>query len=741
MAEYAHENHTIGECILSASLSFLATCPVGLGSVLTTELSELGASDVRETPAGVYFSGSLALAYRVCLWSRLANRILVRISDTAVASADDVYSSARAVRWSEHLSIKTRFTVEFRGQTNYIKNTHFGALKVKDGIVDFFRDREGVRPSVDPKQPDLRIVAQLSKGRLTLSLDLSGESLHRRGYRLEGGKAPLKENVAAAVLMRAGWPKIAEQGGSLIDPMCGSGTLLIEAALMALSIAPGLARNRFGFHGWLGHQEDQWRAIRADAESRRGNELPENVEIRGYDGDVGAIKRAEENVKRMGLASQVRVRARQLSEVARPTHREMIEGLVVVNPPWGERLSNHEAVKKLYAALGRTLHNEFAGWQAAVIAADAQHARAVGLRSYKNYKLKSGPLDIGMYLFDLAPENELRSALSHDEKSVSDQQVLPELSQGGQMFANRLRKNLKRLQKWRKQSSVECFRVYDADMPEYAVAIDVYGDSLHIAEYAAPKSVTEADATRRFNEVVDACQVVFAVYDREEIGLKRRERQRGARQYERVSQRGERHQINELGARLWVNLHDYLDTGVFLDHRPIRRKIQGEVRGKRFLNLFAYTGVASVQAALGGARFTTSVDLSNTYLEWFKENLASNGLAEAQNRAIRSDVLKWLANEQSLYDIVLLDPPTFSNSKATEKHFDVQRDHLTLITGAMRCLDKAGVLYFSNNHRKFELDSDVAKRFEVREITSSTIDPDFERSQGIHRCWAITHRA
>ena len=278
-------------------------------------------------------------------------------------------------------------------------------------------------------------------------------------------------------------------------------------------------------------------------------------------------------------------------------------------------------------------------------------------------------------------------------------------------------------------------------MPEYAVAIDVYGDSLHIAEYAAPKSVTEADATRRFNEVVDACQVVFAVYDREEIGLKRRERQRGARQYERVSQRGERHQINELGARLWVNLHDYLDTGVFLDHRPIRRKIQGEVRGKRFLNLFAYTGVASVQAALGGARFTTSVDLSNTYLEWFKENLASNGLAEAQNRAIRSDVLKWLANEQSLYDIVLLDPPTFSNSKATEKHFDVQRDHLTLITGAMRCLDKAGVLYFSNNHRKFELDSEVAKRFEVREITSSTIDPDFERSQGIHRCWAITHRA
>ena len=255
MAGNASEDRPIGECILSSKLSFLATCPVGLGSVLTAELGELGAGDVRETPAGVYFTGSLAVAYRACLWSRLANRILVRVSDTAVASADDVYTSARSVRWSEHLSVKTRFSVEFRGQTNFIKNTHFGALKVKDGIVDFFRDRDDTRPSVDPKRPDLRIVAQLSKGRLTLSLDLSGESLHRRGYRLEGGKAPLKENVAAAVLMRAGWPKVAEQGGSLIDPMCGSGTLLIEAAQMAMSIAPGLTRERFGFHGWLGHRE------------------------------------------------------------------------------------------------------------------------------------------------------------------------------------------------------------------------------------------------------------------------------------------------------------------------------------------------------------------------------------------------------------------------------------------------------------------------------------------------------
>ena len=194
-------------------------------------------------------------------------------------------------------------------------------------------------------------------------------------------------------------------------------------------------------------------------------------------------------------------------------------------------------------------------------------------------------MDIGLYLFDLAPDNELRVGQDSEPKTVADNQSLPVLSEGAQMFANRLRKNLKRLQKWRQQKEVECYRLYDADMPEYAVAIDVYGDYLHIAEYAAPKSVSEADATRRFNEVVDACQVVFNVSDRAEFGLKRRERQRGIRQYERVSQRGERHQIKELGARLWVNLHDYLDTGVFLDHRPIRQRIKARRAGKRFLNL------------------------------------------------------------------------------------------------------------------------------------------------------------
>ncbi len=724
---------------MTNSLSFLATCPVGLGTLLIDELTDLGAQDLRETPAGVYFNGPLAVAYRACLWSRLANRILLKLSDTAVACTDDVYSAVRGLRWSDHMTQSTRFAVEFRGQTSYIKNTHFGALKIKDGIVDFFRDHSGQRPSVDAKRPDLRIVAQLSKGKLAISIDLSGDSLHRRGYRLDGGKAPLKENLAAGILVRSGWAKRVGHGESLIDPMCGSGTLLIEAAMIALNIAPGLHRERFGFMGWLGHRQEQWGAILAEARSSVRPALPEGVEIRGYDADLGAIRRAEENARRMQLGSSVRVRLRQLSDIAKPTHQKMDKGLLVVNPPWGERISTPAAAANLYSALGRVMHTEFGGWDASVIAADAAHARATGLRSHKNYKMKSGPLDIGLFLFSLDGDNKLRTV---DETTVSETEdhALPELSAGGQMLANRLQKNLKKLAKWRQASGVECFRVYDADMPEYAVAIDVYGADIHVAEYAPPKSVKEADANRRFDEILDAVQVVFNIEGRTDIAVKRRTKQRGLQQYERVSNRNERRLVTELGAKVWINLFDYLDTGLFLDHRPIRARIREQAPGKRFLNLFCYTGVASVHAGLGGAKYSTSVDLSNTYLDWYRENLAINGLSDQKHRAVRSDVITWLKQEEGEYDLILLDPPTFSNSKSTVTDFDVQRDHEVLIKLTMDRLSRDGILYFSNNNRRFELATELLEAYCVEDITGGTLGPDFERSPNIHQCWRFTHR-
>ena len=539
--------------------------------------------------------------------------------------------------------------------------------------------------------------------------------------------------------MRSGWVDRAARGESLIDPMCGSGTLLIEAAMIALNIAPGLNRERFGFMGWLGHRLDQWQAILAEANANARSSLPDGVEIRGYDGDLGAIRRAEENARRMQLGSFVRVRVRQLSDIAKPTHQKMDRGLLVVNPPWGERISTPSAAANLYAALGQAMHSEFGGWDASVIAADAAHARATGLRSHKSYKMKSGPLDIALFLFSLSDDNKLRipeATLATEPRESS----LPELSAGGQMVANRLQKNLKKLAKWRQADGIECFRVYDADMPEYAVAIDVYGADIHMAEYAPPKSVKEADANRRFDEVLDAVQVVFGVVDRSEIAVKRRTKQRGLQQYERVSTRNERRLVNELGAKLWINLFDYLDTGLFLDHRPIRARIREEAAGKRFLNLFCYTGVASVHAGLGGARYSTSVDLSNTYLDWYRENLAINGLSDQKHRAVKGDVLSWLKEEEGVYDLVLLDPPTFSNSKSTSADFDVQRDHEVLISLTMDRISDDGVLYFSNNNRRFELATELTERYSVQDITRETLGPDFERAPNIHQCWRFTHR-
>lgn len=728
---------------------FLATCPKGLGVLLQREVTDLGGEAVRETPAGVHFQGSLAVAYRVCLWSRLANRVLVTLSQTAVASAEDLYQSALGVSWPDQFASSARFVVDFSGRSDAIRNTQFGAQRVKDGVVDAFQSRGLARPNVDTKEPDIRINARLHKGKLTLALDLSGGSLHRRGYRTESGKAPVKENMAAAVLLQAGWPEMAERGLPLIDPMCGSGTLLIEAAFMALDRAPALERPYFGFMAWLHHNPPQWAAMLADAKARYRARVPEGLEIRGYDADVVAVRRARESIRLLGLDDIVRIEVGSLHELVRPTHRAMPEGLLVVNPPWGERLGQESSVAYLYRELGQRLHAHFQGWSAAVLTSDKALGRAIGLRSHKHYAFNNGAVDVLTLLFSLDPSNQLkvtspwasatRGAEGHKPPEPQSVKTFEELSPGAQMFANRLRKNVKRLQSWVKRTGVTCYRLYDADMPEYAVAIDTYEGRLHVAEYAPPKSIDPASAQQRLEEVLAALPCALNVSPAAVVGVKRRQRQQGNQQYGRMGEQGERFQVREGAAKVLVNLTDYLDTGLFLDHRPLRTKLFQEAKGKHFLNLFCYTGVATVQAALGGAHTSTSVDLSNTYLSWFKDNLALNGLSERQHRAERSDVLTWLSTCTRQYDLILLDPPSFSNSKATTQTFDVQRDHVPLVEGAMKVLAPGGRLYFSNNLKKFLLDASLESRYRVRNITQETVPEDFARHPDIHQCWSLEH--
>ena len=723
------------------SEQWFASCPKGLESLLCAELETLGARSTRETVAGVHFEGPLGQAYRACLWSRLANRVLKPLATVQAGNGDTLYAQLKRFNWTEVFDPSKTFVIDFTGQNRQIRNTQFGAQRSKDAVVDWFQEQAGRRPSVARRAPDIRLNIRLSGDQAVVSLDFSGGSLHQRGYRQRGGAAPLKENLAAAILMRADWPGIAARGGALIDPMCGSGTLLLEAAMMSADMAPGLDRPRFGFEQWRGHNQRQWQALQADARGRaergRASTLPE---IRGYDADPRIVRVAQENIARAGLAKAVRVSVRPLERLVRPSHRPLPHGLLVCNPPYGERLGEKEGLLSLYHQLGEVMVREFEGWSAAVFTSDLALGRAVGLRSHKRYTLFNGALETYLLLFDLL-DNQLRplpetaqqtgAGTAHAGRDVA-------LSEGAQMFANRIRKNRKRLNSWLRREGVACYRLYDADMPEYAVAVDVYGELVCVAEYQAPRGVSEAAAARRLEEVRSALPGALGVAA-DAIVYKQRRRQRGASQYEKQAQRGELVSVPEGRAKLLVNLHDYLDTGLFLDHRPLRRRLAAEAGGKDFLNLFSYTGTATVQAALGGARSTVSVDLSNTYLDWLRKNLAHNALDGSRHSIVRADCREWLQRTSQHFDLVLLDPPSFSNSRAMATSFDVQRDHPELVRAAMAVLRPTGSLYFSNNRRGFALDEELESEFVCKDITDQTLDPDFQRNRKIHSCWLITH--
>ncbi|PAU52829.1 bifunctional 23S rRNA (guanine(2069)-N(7))-methyltransferase RlmK/23S rRNA (guanine(2445)-N(2))-methyltransferase RlmL [Pseudomonas indica] len=727
---------------MSDRYELFLTCPKGLEGLLVEEATALGLEEAREQSAAIRGYATLETAYRLCLWSRLANRVLLMLKRFPVADAEALYRGVLAVDWADHLEPSGTLAVEFSGRGAGIDNTHFGALKVKDAIVDKLRSLSGQRPSVDKLNPDVRIHLRLDRGEAILSLDLSGHSLHQRGYRLQQGAAPLKENLAAAILIRAGWPRIAAAGGALADPMCGVGTFLVEAGMMAADIAPNLKREHWGFSRWLGHVPAIWKKLHEEARARAEAGLARPpLWIRGYEADPRLITPGRNNVERAGLGEWIRIYQGELATFEpRPDRNQT--GLVVCNPPYGERLGDEASLLYLYQNLGERLRQSCLNWEAAVFTGAPELGKRMGIRSHKQYAFWNGALPCKLLLIKVQPDQfvtgERRSESRPQESGETAPSEPARLSEGGQMFANRLQKNLKQLGKWARREGIECYRLYDADMPEYALAVDLYRDWVHVQEYAPPRSIDPEKAQARLLDALAAIPQALGI-DPGKVVVKRRERQSGTRQYERQAAKGEFLEVTEGGVRLLVNLTDYLDTGLFLDHRPLRLRIQREAAGKRFLNLFCYTATATVHAAKGGARSTTSVDLSKTYLDWARRNLSLNGFSDRQ-RLEQGDVMAWLAEDRGEYDLIFIDPPTFSNSKRMEGVFDVQRDHVALLDLAMARLARGGVLYFSNNFRKFELDEGLVARYAVEEISASTLDPDFARNPKIHRAWRFTAR-
>ena len=714
--------------------SWLATCPKGLELLLANELQQLGASGVKETVAAVHFEGSLELAYRACLWSRLANRILLPLHSFMLNSADDLYQQCNDIAWESHFTAAQSIAIDFIGTSRHIDNTMYGSQRVKDAVVDRIRRIEGERPDVDTKNPDIRIQVRQHKGRVTVSLDISGESLHRRGYRSGQGSAPIKENLAVALLLRAGWPEIASQGGALLDPMCGSGTLIIEGAMMAADIAPGILRGHYGFHYWLQHDQALWNSLVVEAQERKAAGLEKlELDIRGYDANPRVLEFTTQNIENAGLDEHIRLAHKPIDQFGKPTAEH---GLLLTNPPYGERLGEIDELIPLYQKLGTVLQKNFTGWKAAIFTGNVDLGRETDLSPTKQYSLFNGTIPCKLLVF-----TDMTSKSARIAERLSTPAPAQELTEGARMVLNRLKKNQRRLDGWRKKSNISCYRLYDADIPEYAVAVDIYDQSVYVQEYAPPATISEKVARERFAEVKQAVKE-FSAHYRGKTHYKERRRQKGDSQYQRATEgASDIIEVTEGRGRFEVNLSDYLDTGLFLDHRPVRAMIGDLVKGKSFLNLFCYTAAASVQAALAGAKSSLSIDMSNTYLDWAGRNFELNNLSASKHQLLRADCLKWLEEEGELYDVIFLDPPTFSNSKKMDSVLDIQRDHGDMIRNAMAKLAPNGVLIFSNNFRKFKMDELTLRQFDCQNITPQTLDMDFERNPRIHNVWKITRRS
>lgn len=705
--------------------AYFATCPRGLELLLADELRALGASGAREGLAGVHVEAGPDFGLRACLWSRLASRILMPVAQFAAADADALYRGVQAVDWDAHLAADGSLAVDAVTRASAIHQGMFAGQRVKDAIVDQLRARHGVRPRVDTEQPDVRINLRLVRDQAVLSIDLSGEPLHRRGWRLGQGEAPLKENLAAAILVRAGWPDQAARGGVLFDPFCGIGTVVIEAAWMAADIAPGLLRPLPGCACWRGFDAALWEGLRAEALARRDAGMAAcRARLSGSDRDAAMVALADRHARAAGVDALVRF---EVADALQRVAPEPAPTLVVSNLPYGARLGDAGATAQLYRAFGRVLAERLPHSPAALLTLADGRGKALGLRARRRYALRNGALDCQLLLFD-PPASRTPAPEQSPEQA--------ELSPGARMVANRLAKNLRHLRRRLQREGIECYRLYDADLPEYAAAIDVYDGHAVVQEYQAPAEVPEAVARTRLGELVRAARHVLEL-PRDRLVVKTRRRQTREDQYRAMAGEGGVLVVREAGLRFEVRLRDYLDTGLYLDHRLVRQWLGEQARGTDFLNLFCYTGAATVHAAAGGARSTTSVDLSATYLEWARRNLELNGLGGRHHRLVQADVLRWLSSRPGRFDLIYVDPPTFSNSKRAED-FDVQRQHVELLDACARVLAPGGRILFSNHFRRFRLDeAALAGRFRIRDLGAAMLPFDFARDPRIHQVFLL----
>jgi 23S rRNA (guanine2445-N2)-methyltransferase / 23S rRNA (guanine2069-N7)-methyltransferase len=741
----------------------------GLEWVLAQELEAIGAADLRVGRRTVEFSAPAGreqeTLYRAVLESRTAIRVLEPLGRFRVDSPAALHAALQTLDWTEQLKVSDTLRVDAAIHDTFLTHSLYASQVVKDAVVDQLRTPSGKRPGVSLRGATLRLALHLVGDVATIYRDAAGRSLHQRGWRMGEVEAPLSEVLAAGILALAGWWRPDAPGGAgfsgelVLDPMCGSGTFVVEAATIAAGMAPGLWRARRRGHGFFRFRDcDRPLAERLVAELE-GRVRPVAGGFFAGDLDPSAVVAARACAEAAGVAGAIAIEQKHFEDVTPPSG----PGLVVTNPPYGERLPLPRAAA-LYRRLGDWLVARCGGWRAAILAADTPALKQLGLRPAGRVPLMNGPIPCRLVELEIRRRDQRgdepisfdsAGAPPSDQPGDASQAALqqpaarpgkPGRTTADQIgdFRRRLSKRFKHLSKWARRQGIEAFRVYDRDIPEIPLAIDWYAGWLHAAEYDRPHERTEIEHEVWLDRMLEAAAAELGVPPGRSF-LKARRRQRGHSQYQKVGEQLAVLDVREGDLSFEVNLSDYLDTGLFLDHRVTRSLVRAEAEGKRMLNLFAYTGSFSVAAAAGGARETTSVDLSNTYLEWTRTNLARNRFTDAgRHRTVRDEARAFLLHRarrgEPPFDLVVVDPPTFSRSAKSETPWDVERDHAELLGLVADNLAPAGVVYFSTNFRRFHLATEpLAARYTIREITARTLPEDF-RDARPHRAWRLMRR-
>lgn len=760
-----------------AEYDLIATAAFGLETLVRHELEALGYEARVATPGRIHFRGDEHAIREANLWLRCAERVLIRMGSGPATDFGQLFDLVNGIAWSDWIPADGAFPVRGRSHKSQLESVPACQKIVKKAVVEQLREGHSV-VELPERSSEYAVEVVLAEDTATLYLDTTGVGLHKRGYRPLVGTAPIRETLASALITLARWRP--EQ--PFWDPFCGTGTIAIEAAMIGRQIAPG-QRRTFVCEAWPRVAGPEWQALRESAHARSKPSLPER--ILATDTDEQSLKLARRAAEAAGVAEDIHFQQRDFTDVS--SKRDY--GCLITNPPYGERIGEVEEIERLYASMPGVLRR-MKTWSHYILTGRLDFETLVGQKATKRRKLFNGRIECTYFQYHgprKPAEGNRQQAGSQAESADSASRppavrplpapkpqafggLRPEAERQAREFAARLTKRARHLRKWPTKRGITCYRLYDRDIPEVPFAIDRYGEAVVVAEYERPHDRTPAEHADWLDHMMKTIAKTLEV-PRGEVFLRKRERQRGDAQYDRLGEDSATRVVEEAGLRFRVNLSDYLDTGLFLDHRVTRGMVRDEAAGKRFLNLFAYTGSFSVYAAAGGAESTVTVDLSQNYLDWAAHNLRLNGFAvgagssqqaagrlaqpaatagepagsrlpaagSEAHRLVRHDSWAYLDSlpDAPRFDLAVVDPPTFSNSKRLDNDWDISRDAVPLLKSLRRKMSDGGTVYFSTNYRRFKLDESALAGYTAREISKQTVPEDF-RNQRIHRCWRLT---